>query len=76
MVIEYLNRKSRATLALLGLIGAVFIGQLDYITGPMGALMAFYLFRGLVCRALARDPHRRRLQRHLVRGEVYGPRFH
>ena len=43
MVIEYLNRKSRATLALLGLIGAVFIGQLDYITGPMGALMAFYL---------------------------------
>jgi signal transduction histidine kinase len=43
MVIEYLNRKSRATLALLGFIAAFFIGQLDYVTGPMVALMAFYL---------------------------------
>jgi signal transduction histidine kinase len=43
MVIEYLNRKSRATLALLGLIATVFIGQLDYVTGPMHALMGFYL---------------------------------
>ena len=43
MVIEYLNRKSPTTLALMGLIVAVFIGQLDYITGPMVALMAFYL---------------------------------
>jgi signal transduction histidine kinase len=43
MVIEYLNRKSRATLASLGLLTAIFIGQLDYVTGPMVALMAFYL---------------------------------
>jgi signal transduction histidine kinase len=43
MVIEYLNRKSRATLASLGLILAIFIGQLDYVIGPMVALMAFYL---------------------------------
>jgi len=43
MVIEYLNRKSRATLILIGLLAAVFVGQLDYITGPMVALMAFYL---------------------------------
>ena len=43
MLIEYLNRKSRATLTLMGLIATVFIGQLDYVTGPMVALMAFYL---------------------------------
>ncbi len=43
MVIEYLNRKSRTTLALLGLVAAIFIGQLDYVTGPMVALLAFYL---------------------------------
>jgi len=43
MVIEYLNRKSRATLTLLGFITAIFIGQLDYVIGPMVALMAFYL---------------------------------
>ena len=43
MVIEYLNRKSRATLASLGLLTAIFIGQLDYVIGPMVALMAFYL---------------------------------
>jgi signal transduction histidine kinase len=43
MVIEYLNRKSPTTLAFMGLIVAIFIGQLDYITGPMVALMVFYL---------------------------------
>jgi signal transduction histidine kinase len=43
MVTEYFNRKSRTTLTLLGLIGTIFIGQLDYVTGPMVALMAFYL---------------------------------
>jgi len=43
MVIEYLNRKSRATLTVLGLIGALYIGLLDYVTGPMVAMMAFYL---------------------------------
>ena len=43
MVIEYLNRKSRATLALMGVFTAIFIGQLDYVAGPMVALMAFYL---------------------------------
>jgi signal transduction histidine kinase len=43
MVIEYLNRKSRTTLTVLGLIAAIFIGQLDYVTGPMVVMMAFYL---------------------------------
>ena len=43
MVIEYLNRKSRTTLTVLGLIVAIFIGQLDYVTGPMVLMMAFYL---------------------------------
>jgi signal transduction histidine kinase len=43
MVIEYLNRKSRTTLTVLGLIGTVFIGQLDYVTGPMVVMMTFYL---------------------------------
>ncbi len=43
MVLEYLNRKSRTTLALLGLLVTIFFGQLDYITGPGTAMMAFYL---------------------------------
>jgi len=43
MIIEYLNRKSRATLTLMGLVAAIFIGQLDYVAGPMVALMVFYL---------------------------------
>jgi signal transduction histidine kinase len=43
MVIEYLNRKSPTTLAVMGFFVAVFIGQLDYVTGPTVALMAFYL---------------------------------
>src|SRR5580658_9015245 len=43
MVIEYLNRKSPTTLTFLGLIVAINMGMLDYITGPMVALMAFYL---------------------------------
>jgi signal transduction histidine kinase len=43
MVIEYLNRKSPTTLTFLGLIVTVFMGQLDYITGPGVALTAFYL---------------------------------
>jgi signal transduction histidine kinase len=40
---EYLSRKSRTTLTLLGLITVIFIGQLDYVTGPMVTLMGFYL---------------------------------
>ncbi len=43
VIIEYLNGKSRATLVLAGLLGAIFIGLLDYVTGPMVALMVFYL---------------------------------
>src|SRR3984885_2460382 len=42
-VLEYLSRKSATTLTLLGLIVAAFIGQFDYVTGPIVALMAFYL---------------------------------
>jgi len=42
-IIEYLNGKSRTTLVLWGLLGAIFIGLLDYVTGPMVALMVFYL---------------------------------
>jgi signal transduction histidine kinase len=40
---EYFNRKSHATLILLGLIMVVYIGALDYVTGPMVALTIFYL---------------------------------
>src|SRR5580658_1731967 len=43
MVREYLNRKSPTTLTLFGLIVAVFMGQLDYISGPHVHVMAFYL---------------------------------
>jgi len=40
---EYLNRKSHTTLVVLGLIMTIYIGVLDYVTGPMVALMVFYL---------------------------------
>jgi PAS domain-containing protein len=42
-IIEYLNRRSRATLVLMGLVLVLYIGELDYVTGPMVALMVFYL---------------------------------
>lgn len=42
-VFEYLNRKSHTTLVVMGLIMTVYIGELDYVTGPMVALMIFYL---------------------------------
>jgi signal transduction histidine kinase len=42
MIVEYLNQKSRVTLTLMGLIATIFIGQLDYVIGPMVALMAAY----------------------------------
>jgi signal transduction histidine kinase len=42
-VFEYLNRKSHTTLVVLGLIMTIYIGELDYVTGPMVALMIFYL---------------------------------
>ena len=40
---EYLNRKSHTTLIVLGLVMTIYIGELDYVTGPMVALMIFYL---------------------------------
>jgi signal transduction histidine kinase len=42
-IFEYLNRKSHTTLVVLGLIMVIYIGELDYVTGPMVALMVFYL---------------------------------
>jgi PAS domain S-box-containing protein len=42
-IFEYLNRKSHTTLIVLGLIMTIYIGELDYVTGPMVALMIFYL---------------------------------
>lgn len=41
--VEYLNQKSHTTLITLGLIMTIYIGALDYVTGPMVALMTFYL---------------------------------
>jgi signal transduction histidine kinase len=43
MVIEYLNRKSPTTLTFMGLMVAIFMGQLDYVAGPLVVLMVFYL---------------------------------
>ncbi|MGP8199693.1 MAG: ATP-binding protein [Limisphaerales bacterium] len=40
---EYLNRKSHTTLIVTGLVMVIYIGELDYVTGPMVALMDFYL---------------------------------
>jgi signal transduction histidine kinase len=42
-IFEYLNRKSHTTLIVMGLIMTIYIGELDYVTGPMVALMIFYL---------------------------------
>lgn len=42
-ILEYVNRKSHTTLVVMGLIMAFYIGLLDYVTGPMVALMDFYL---------------------------------
>lgn len=42
-VVEYLNQRSRVTLFLMGLVPMIYIGEVDYIKGPMVALMIFYL---------------------------------
>jgi len=42
-IFEYLNRKSHTTLVVMGLVMVIYIGELDYVTGPMVALMDFYL---------------------------------
>lgn len=43
IIIEYLNQRSRTTLVLIGLVLVIYIGEIDYVTGPMVALMSFYL---------------------------------
>ena len=40
---EYLSRRSRATLMVMGLVMVIYVGELDFITGSMVALMVFYL---------------------------------
>ena len=42
-IFEYLNRESHTTLVVMGLVMVIYIGELDYVTGPMVALMDFYL---------------------------------
>ena len=41
-LIEYLSRKSRITITLIGLMVTVYIGEIDYLTGPMVAMLVFY----------------------------------
>ena len=43
LIIEYLNGRSRTALVLMGLVLVIYIGELDYVAGPMVALMVFYL---------------------------------
>jgi signal transduction histidine kinase len=43
LIIEYLNGRSRTVLVLMGLVLVIYIGELDYVTGPMVALMVLYL---------------------------------
>ena len=43
LIIEYLNGRSRTVLVLMGIVLVIYIGELDYVTGPMVALMVFYL---------------------------------
>jgi signal transduction histidine kinase len=40
---EYLSRRSHATLVVMGLVLAIYIGELDFITGSMVALTIFYV---------------------------------
>lgn len=42
-LLEYFNRKSPATLIVIGLITLIYIGEIDFVTGPMVAMMVFYL---------------------------------
>lgn len=42
-IFEYFNRKSHATLVAMALVTVLYVGALDYVTGPMVALMVFYL---------------------------------
>jgi PAS domain S-box-containing protein len=40
---EYLGRKSHTTVIVMGLIMVIYIGELDFVSGPMVAMMDFYL---------------------------------
>lgn len=40
---EYLSRRSRTTLVVMGLVMVIYMGELDFITGSMVALTVFYL---------------------------------
>jgi len=40
---EYFSRKSHTALIVMGLIMVIYVGELDFVTGPMVALMVFYL---------------------------------
>jgi PAS domain S-box-containing protein len=42
-LIEYVSRKSRASVTLIGLAITVYIGEVDYLSGPMVAMMVFYM---------------------------------
>jgi signal transduction histidine kinase len=42
-LIEYLSRKSRVSVTLIGLAVTVYIGEVDYLSGPMVAMLVFYM---------------------------------
>src|ERR1700735_2648840 len=42
-LIEYLSRKSRVSVTLIGLAVTVYVGEVDYLSGPMVAMLVFYL---------------------------------
>ena len=42
-LIEYLSRKSRLTITLIGMAVTVYIGEVDYLSGPMVAMLIFYV---------------------------------
>jgi signal transduction histidine kinase len=42
-ILEYFSRRSHTTIFVVGLVMMFYIGQLDFVTGPMVALMGFYL---------------------------------
>src|SRR6202041_3094744 len=41
-VVEYLSRKSRTTLLIMGVVVVGYLAMMDYVTGPV-ALLVFYL---------------------------------
>src|SRR5665213_2355036 len=41
--VEYLSRKSRGAILFIGMVLVLYVGAIDFVTGPMVAMLVFYL---------------------------------